>query len=140
MRNCFHCTDCSDCCLRTDYPFIKDEIVRLVHQFEDDEFVVGVLRCQLRPQIREFFICRSALPNNTPIPPRKVVHIEHTVGAHGQAGLHELIICGEVRLVQRSDFIVGEILPRNGCIESDIAKPREPSKTYAGGRRSCHRP
>jgi hypothetical protein len=80
------------------------------------------------------------LPNNTPIPPRKVVHIEHTVCAHGQAGLHELIILGEVRLGERADFIVGEVLPRNGCIESDIAKSREPSKTYANGRRSSHRP
>ena len=124
VRDCLCFPDCCYCGLDADNPGWQIEIVRLVRQSEDDELVVGVFCCKLCPQVCELCICWSSLAYNLCVPTRKVVDVDYTVRACLEAGLHEEIVVGQVFCVEWADNVVGEILPRNGCMQSDKVEPR----------------
>ena len=66
--------------------------------------------------------------------------IDYTVRACLQTRLYQEIVVRQVRLVERPDYIVGEVLPRDSYIESDEVSPKKCPKTYVNGKRSSSRP
>ena len=75
--------------------------------------IAGVVRCQLSPEVCELCIRRRSrvLIYDIPIPSRKVMDVNYTVCACLQAALDEGIVVGKVLRVERSDYVVREVLP-----------------------------
>ncbi len=93
------------------------EVVRLVHELEDDLVRRRVLGRQLRPERHELVVGRPPLADDASVPPRKVVDVDHAVCARRQARLDQLIVFSQVRRIQgRAELVVGQELPRDRCI------------------------
>ena len=91
------------------------EIVRLVHQTEDDVTLRGVFPRELSPKTSELFIRWSPLTDDATVPASVVVHVEDTESACCETCLHNAVVGVEKGLVQwTSEIIVDEVLPSDG--------------------------
>ena len=91
------------------------EIVRLVHQAEDDVALRGVFPRELGPETGELLIRWSSLTDDATVPAGVVVHVEDAEGACCETCLHDLVVGVEEGLVQwTSEIVVDEVLPSDG--------------------------
>ena len=92
------------------------EIVRLVHEPEDDFGFVFVLGRELRPERCEHGVGWAALPDYFVVDASVVVDVDHAVGAGREADLHQVVVFAKVGLVEGVGFevVVDEVLPRDG--------------------------
>ena len=139
MRNFFRCTDCVYSRLTASNPAGEIEIVGFVHQFKYNKGVVSVFGGQLGPEICELIVRWSSLPNDASIPSCEVMDIDHTVRACLEASLHEEIIVAKVRVIERSDHIICEILPRDSCTQVSRMEGRESSLRRHTQTENIHR-
>ena len=88
------------------------EVVRLVHQAEDDVALRGVLLGKLGPEIAKLVVRRSALADDAAVPAGVVVHVKDAEGAGRQTRLHELVVGAEEGCVERTaEVVVDEVRP-----------------------------
>ena len=94
------------------------EVVRLVHQAEDDVALRGVLLGELSPEIAKLVVRRSALADDAAVPAGVVVHVEDAEGAGGETRLHELVVGAEEGCVERTaEVVVDKVRPSDGKAE-----------------------
>jgi len=85
--------------------------VRLIHQ-PKYYFLLGWILCsKLLPKIGELVIGRAILPHNLAVPATIVMDIDYTMSTSLETGSHELIVIGEVAVVQWISGIIDEVLP-----------------------------
>lgn len=93
--------------------------MRLIHETHYDVLFFGVLGCQVTPQAGEVFILGSTLANDLSIPAGVVMDVNDTMGAGGQARLHQVIVFREISGVKlATEFVADEVLPAYGQPES----------------------
>ena len=91
------------------------EVVRLVHQAEDDVALRGVFLRELGPETGKLRIRWSALADDAAVPAGVVVHVEDAESAGCETRLHDVVVGAEEALVQRtSEIVVDEVLPSDG--------------------------
>ena len=99
-------------------PSVDVEVVRLVHEAEDDVALRGVALSELGPQVAELLVRWPALGDDTAVPAGVVVDVENAFSASGNACLHELVVSAEEGLVEwAAEVVVEEILPADGEAE-----------------------
>ena len=88
------------------------EVVRLVHDAEDDVGLRCVFLGELGPEVGELVVGRSALADDAAVPSGVVVHVDDAERAGRKARLHDLVVGTEEVCVQRaSEVVVDEVLP-----------------------------
>ena len=68
------------------------EVVRLVHQAEDDVGLGGVFLRELGPEVGELVVGGPALADDAAVPAGVVVHVEDAEGAGREARLHDGVV------------------------------------------------
>lgn len=86
--------------------------MRFVHQTHHNVRLVCIFRCQLAPQTGELVVGWAALADNCTVPAGVIVNVDHTVGASGQARLHQVVVLGHVPVVEvAAQLALDQVLP-----------------------------
>lgn len=94
------------------------QVVRLVHQAEDDVALRGVFLRQLGPEVAEVVVRWAALADDAAVPAGVVVHVQDAVRPGRETRLHDMVVGAEEGLVERtSEVVVDEVLPSDGKAE-----------------------
>lgn len=105
-------SDRSDDLLYRSSPGFDIEVMRLVHDAEDDLALALVFGRQCCPKGDELRIRWTTLSNDGTIPTGVVVNVNDTVSAQGQTALHQSVILAKVVRVQRATKVISnEELP-----------------------------
>jgi len=114
------CTSSSDRCDRSLYRLSPDayiDVMRLVHDTENNFGLALVFRCELCPEVCKLSVGRAIviLCNDLVIKPCIVVDINDAESASREAGLHELVVLVQVCGIQlTTKDVVDQELPTYG--------------------------
>lgn len=122
MRRGSGLSDCRHGRLAALGPHLDVQIVRFIHEAEDDLVPLGVVRRELLPQAGEDLVTRAPLANDSAVVPRKVVQVEHAVCAGIQTSLNQLVEIAEIDLVQPAGGLTRrDVLPAHCFVANALA-------------------